>query len=101
MWGERLATPTDAATGDAISLLMTTLEALDFAPERLAADEIGLRNCPFLELADPARDVVCPVHLGLMRGVLDSLDTRWDVVRLEPFARPELCVAHLAERSAA
>jgi len=60
------------------------------------ADEIGLHNCPFLEIANSQRDVVCPVHLGLMQGALSAWDAPVTVDALIPFAEPDLCVAHLA-----
>ena len=57
--------------------------------------QIGLRHCPFLDLiADQAR-VICPVHLGLMQGVMSALGASETVERLDPFAEPDLCLAHL------
>jgi predicted ArsR family transcriptional regulator len=44
--------------------------------------------------------VVCPVHLGLMRGVLESAGAAVTVDRLDPFVHPDLCVAHLADAPA-
>lgn len=86
-------------TGDPLAELVEVLDDLDFAPQLLDGEDlpvIGLRHCPFLELVDDRADVVCPVHLGLMRGVLESLDADVTVERLEPFAQPDLCTAHLA-----
>ena len=43
------------------------LDELGFAPERRAANgnqQIGLRHCPFLELAETRTAVVCPIHSG-------------------------------------
>lgn len=86
----------------ALERLTGLLADLGFAPERRsgAADlgEIGLRNCPFLELADSRRDVICPVHLGLMQGALEAWDAPLTVDALIPFAEPGLCVADLAPR---
>lgn len=108
-WGAREAvaqTPSRPAAGKnragrAINDLMRVLDQLDFAPERQAAPDseslpvIGLHHCPFLELVETRADVVCPVHLGLMRGVLESWDAGVTVQRLEAFAEPDLCAAHL------
>ena len=55
-----------------------------------------MQPCPFLELARRHEEVVCPIHLGLMRGALSELGARTTATKLEPFVRPELCVAHLA-----
>jgi predicted ArsR family transcriptional regulator len=56
---------------------------------------IRLRHCPFGTLARDHGEVVCGVHLGLMRGVLRELDAPFDALRLEPFVGPSLCLAHL------
>lgn len=98
-WSDRLLGSESAADPpDPVSALTSVLSELGFAPQRLSDTTIGLRHCPFLELATSAGDVVCSVHLGLMRGMLDSLGSEVAVSRLEPFARPDLCVAHLARR---
>ena len=51
-------------SAQAIERLTDLLTDLGFAPEKRSAQpmssEIGLRNCPFLELARTHRDVVCP-----------------------------------------
>jgi predicted ArsR family transcriptional regulator len=94
--GQQLAGEAPTAS-DAVGDLVTLLDDLDFAPE-LSADgrEIGLRRCPFLEVAATNRSVVCPVHLGLMQGALDTWGAPLTVDRLDPFVEPDLCVAHLA-----
>lgn len=78
--------------------LVTVLDELGFAAEELEGDapRIGLRSCPFLELATSRPEVVCPVHLGLMLGALEEWESPLTVERLQPFAEPDLCVAHLA-----
>jgi predicted ArsR family transcriptional regulator len=103
-WGRRqasAATGTDDASEPAedVGRLMRLLDDLGFAPERDTAGDasrIGLRQCPVLELAVGRSDVVCPVHLGLMQGAMQSWASPLTVDRLEPFAEPDLCVAHLA-----
>jgi predicted ArsR family transcriptional regulator len=93
---------TDAAT--ATRQLVETLDEIGFAPEAVTTGEavrILLRHCPFRETAEQHREVVCSVHLGLMRGVLDELAAPVQTERLEPFVEPGLCVAHLALREAA
>jgi predicted ArsR family transcriptional regulator len=57
-----------------------------------------MRPCPFLELARAHQDVICPIHLGLMRGALAELGVRTRATKLEPFVQPDLCVARLARR---
>jgi predicted ArsR family transcriptional regulator len=88
-----------ARTGEPAGRLVSLLDELGFAPDLRVTDEgvqIGLRHCPFLELAESRAQVVCPVHLGLMRGAMDAWDAPVTVDRLEAFAQPDLCVAHLA-----
>jgi predicted ArsR family transcriptional regulator len=94
-WGRSQA----LADGEPLERLVQVLDNLDFTPELIGGDElpvIGLRHCPFLELVENRADVVCPVHLGLMQGVLEALDADVTVERLEPFTQPDLCTAHLA-----
>lgn len=86
----------DAA--EAIDHLMVMLDELDFAPEQLQSGEhsqIGLRRCPFLELALDRSEIVCPIHLGLMQGAMETWGAPVTVDRLDAFAEPDLCIAHL------
>lgn len=107
-WGRRLRPPDhldeEPAAADTTDQLVDMLDELGFAPERLESDtvgleKLGLRHCPFLELAEEATDVVCPIHLGLMQGALEVIDASMTVDRLDPFAQPDLCVAHLKSAS--
>jgi predicted ArsR family transcriptional regulator len=100
-WGHRLQaeSPAAASADDAIDRLIGILDDIGFAPERQQSDgaqQIGLRHCPFLELAEAQARVICPVHLGLMQGALESWSAPVTVDRLEPFVQPDLCLAHLA-----
>jgi predicted ArsR family transcriptional regulator len=99
-WADRLTRPTRTKVGirASVNRLIGLLDDLGFAPQRLDADgeiRVGLRHCPFLELADDARSVVCPIHLGLMQGAMTMWRAPVAVDRLEPFAEPDLCLAHL------
>jgi len=60
-----------------------------------SGQEIVLRRCPFQEVATTYQTVVCPVHLGLIRGALAELGTGVEADWLEPFAEPGACVGHL------
>jgi predicted ArsR family transcriptional regulator len=69
-----------------------------FRPELRRAPsgpEIVLRRCPFQEVATTYQAVICPLHLGLIRGALTELQTDVEADRLEPFAEPGACVAHI------
>ncbi|MCU7730320.1 helix-turn-helix domain-containing protein [Actinoplanes sp. KI2] len=101
-WGLRQAS-TAAGPGKAsgpaepVDRLMRLLDELGFAPERDDSDgrRVGLRQCPFLELAVSRSDVVCPAHLGLMQGAMQAWESPITVERLHPFVEPDLCMAHL------
>lgn len=80
-----------AARREVVSLL----EELGFAP---AADArvgvVKLHRCPLLEAAHQNPEVVCGVHLGLVRGALDELGAAPDQterIALQPFSEPGAC----------
>lgn len=81
--------------------LVSTLDDIGFEPEAVTAGRerrILLHQCPFREAAEEHRDVVCAVHLGLMRGMLAELDAPVDAKHLDPFVEPSLCITRLARR---
>src|SRR5215208_3073254 len=99
-WASRVTQPTRKALGSRQSTerLIGLLAELGFAPQRQIIEgqvQVGLRHCPFLELAQDRSSVVCPIHLGLMQGALEAWDAPITVDRLEAFAEPDLCLAHL------
>ncbi|MEO8851995.1 MAG: helix-turn-helix domain-containing protein [Allobranchiibius sp.] len=99
-WG-RSAARARAVSGEtstAVRALTDVLGEYGFAPEIAATGEtqrILLHHCPFLEAAKSNREVVCAVHLGLMRGVLAELSAPVQADTLDAFVEPNLCVAHL------
>jgi len=118
-WGQRAAqaggdvvVPLDDA--GVLDRLVGLLDDIGFAPTVGAAADGGegaqpaasgstvieLQRCPFAEVAREHRDVVCAVHLGLLRGALDQLHAPLTSVRLEPFVRPDLCLVHLTPGAA-
>ncbi|MGV0634087.1 helix-turn-helix domain-containing protein [Mycolicibacillus trivialis] len=101
-WARRLRPPeTDPPAADpekSIENLVEMLDELGFAPERREAggeQQVGLRHCPFLELAETDPEVVCPIHLGLMQGALETWDAPVAVKQLDTFVEPDMCLAHL------
>ena len=83
---------------ESIDHLVGVLDRLGFAPGRRKSsgvEQIGLRHCPFLELAETRTNVVCPIHLGRMQGVLESYAAPVAIDRLDAFVEPDLCLAHL------
>ena len=88
---------------DAIAKLSVIMEELGFSPQAEAGDRGGqyrlrLRQCPFREVAQHHQDVICSLHLGLMRGALGRMRAPVSADRLDPFVEPSLCVARLTER---
>ena len=61
---------------------------------------LAVRHCPFLELAAGHQEIVCPVHLGLMRGALEGWGAPVRADALEPFAEPDRCLVHLSAGAA-
>lgn len=84
----------------AVDRLVELFTEFGFAPELETPDpatpQILLRQCPFLDIAKDNQQVVCSLHLGLMRGVLDELGAQVEARDLTPFVGPSLCVSHLA-----
>ena len=104
VWGRNLESsvgpPAEATSAEqAIDRLVGVLDDLGFAPERRTSNGeqlVGLRHCPFLELAETRSSVVCPIHLGLMQGALETWAAPVSVDRLDAFVEPDLCLAHIA-----
>ena len=89
---------------EAVERLLALLAEIGFEPQLEQGGRgrrILMRPCPFLELARTHQEVICPIHLGLMRGALDELGARTRATKLEPFVHPDLCVARLAGGRAA
>jgi predicted ArsR family transcriptional regulator len=85
-------------TGQAINELTAILAGMGFAPEIVAdgtRPRMLLHDCPFREVAQRHQEVVCSLHLGLMRGALARMRAPLTADRLEAFAGPGLCVTHL------
>jgi predicted ArsR family transcriptional regulator len=104
-WGEqvipRAASCHQVGRAEAITRVLAMLDELAFAPEILAGEDdlptrVRLRHCPFLELAEPYQDIVCPLHLGLIQGAFAGLDSPVTATELIPFAEPGACTVHLA-----
>jgi len=72
------------------------LDAIGFQPE-LTDDRTAIRlhHCPFHELARDQPDIVCSIHLGLIRRALQQLGASPEAMRLVPFVTPRLCVVEL------
>ncbi|GHD90790.1 hypothetical protein [Streptomyces naganishii] len=69
-------------------------------PATGAERRLHLHHCPFREVAQRRPDIVCAIHLGLMRGTVETLRAPLAAEGLEPFVTPHLCVATLRRTDA-
>jgi predicted ArsR family transcriptional regulator len=75
------------------------LDELGFAPEADSrAATVALRRCPLLDAAREHPQVVCQVHLGIVRGALEHHGGDPEPTDLIPFAEPGACRLHLDTR---
>lgn len=95
VWGRDMVVSRRASSqGSAGQAIVAMLDDLRFAP-RVEAESptvVRLERCPLLETAHRFPDVVCAVHLGLVRGVLEQLGESSEGTELEPFAEPGACL---------
>jgi predicted ArsR family transcriptional regulator len=82
---------------DAVDRALVVLDELGFAPRLDAEDgaRIELHRCPFRELATEHPDVVCGIHLGILRGALAEAGAATDGISLVPFVTDTMCVANI------
>ena len=105
-WGrhlvERPAPFQRVGEAEAVAQLLRILDEIGFTPALDADDarRVLVPNCPFRELAEGHREVVCSIHLGLMRGVLAEMRAPVTAEELLPFVEPFLCVALLGPADA-
>lgn len=98
---DRLPPGETADVGSAIELIARMMERLGFEPEVQRSGtvaEVLLHNCPFRGVAERYPEVVCSLHLGILRGALQETTATVDATDLKPFVTPSLCVARLEER---
>jgi len=104
-WAMSLVPPSDHTvdtvdTDEAARRVEALFAEMNFDPELVDAApgterQIRLRACPYRDVARDHPDVVCAVHLGLLKGALSQLGNPPATVRLVPFVKPHLCVAYL------
>lgn len=95
-WGHELVAERGLAAtdpADARAQVIALMEDLDFAPRPDADVEglIHLTQCPLLAAAHRHPEVVCGVHLGVVRGALEALGADPNGSDLVPFAQPGSC----------
>jgi predicted ArsR family transcriptional regulator len=99
-WGRELAggrTPRQTGSAAARQEVVDLLDGLGFAPqpdERAAT--VMLTRGPLLEAAHRHPDVVCGVHLGIVRGALEEYGGEPAGTELLPFSDPGACRLQLS-----
>ena len=96
-WGGALARDRGASPGsaeEARERVVRLLEDLGFAPQG-EPGTLRLTRCPLLDAARRHPDVVCAVHLGLVRGALAEHGADPAGTALIPFAEPGACLLAL------
>lgn len=102
-WATSLVAPTDRPvdTDDAARRVAALFAEMNFDPELVDSTpgtperQIRLRACPYRDVARDHPDVVCAIHLGLLKGAVSQLGNPPTTVRLVPFVKPHLCMAYL------
>jgi predicted ArsR family transcriptional regulator len=83
--GRELA-PSEGTAGE--DALRTALTALGFQPRVRARDgeelTIALRNCPYVDAVRENQPVICTLHRGITRGLLDVLAPDAKLTGFEP-----------------
>jgi predicted ArsR family transcriptional regulator len=84
------------AAGPNLAVLQEALAEAGFDPRfrrrGAARVDISLRDCPFRELLDEHRELVCAVHRGLLEGMLGGCRPPMQIGSFEPLAdRGQVC----------
>jgi len=81
--------------GPNLALLQEALADAGFDPRfrRRGARrvDITLRDCPFRDLVDDHRELVCAIHQGLLEGMLEGSRPRLRLSEFRPLAEPTVC----------
>ncbi len=97
-WGHELARDRAAEAGDtavgAGRAVLALLDDLGFEPREDPGtpSRVRLTRCPLLAAAHRHPEVVCGVHLGLVRGALQEHGADPAGTELVPFAEPGACL---------
>lgn len=83
------------AGGPDLAVLQEALAEAGFDPRfrRRSAKvvEISMRDCPFRDLLDEHRDLVCAVHHGLLEGILGASRPPLTLTSFQPLAERGIC----------
>lgn len=98
-WGNQLRGDFERADPgqDPLERLVDAMSDLGYAPQLGPEPEpvVTLTPCPYGQLASAHPEVVCQLHLGLVRGLLGP-NQPLTAVSIKPWATPSTCLLHLA-----
>jgi predicted ArsR family transcriptional regulator len=81
--------------GRNLALLQEAMARAGFDPRfrrmQGSAVEVTMRDCPFRDLADDYRELVCTLHRGLVEGMGSGLKPPLTVKEFRPFAERGIC----------
>jgi len=81
--------------GRSLPLMQEAMAGAGFDPRfrRMegSAVEVTLRDCPFKDLVEEHRDLVCTLHRGLIEGILGALQRPLQIREFAPLAERETC----------
>ncbi|HEU0128064.1 MAG TPA: helix-turn-helix domain-containing protein [Pseudonocardiaceae bacterium] len=89
----------EVSADEAVRRVAAMFAELGFEPELFrdgAHRRILLHACPFHAVAKEHPELVCAMHLGLLKQTLANFNSTVEVLGLEPYVTPHLCIAHLA-----
>lgn len=94
VWGEQVRAELEVADPgrEPLDRLVDGMAWLGYEPQLVSGPEpvLNLRPCPYADIASHDPDVICQLHLGLMRGILGT-GQPWEVVSVEPWYGPTTC----------
>lgn len=78
-----------------LALLQESMSRAGFEPRfrRLAGTriEVSFRDCPFRDMTDDHRDLICTLHQGLVEGMLGGLKPPLVLKDFKPFVERGIC----------
>jgi predicted ArsR family transcriptional regulator len=100
-WGEYLVTQGGPKPGTRLparrnlALLQDAMARAGFDPRfrrrSAAVVEVSLRSCPFRDLVEDHRELVCAIHRGLIEGMLGGLKPPLALAAFDPLAERGVC----------
>jgi predicted ArsR family transcriptional regulator len=86
---------TGRASGRTLAVLQEAMATTGFDPRFRRGDggevEVSMRDCPFRDLLEDHRELVCDVHVGLLEGMLGALDPPLALAEYRPLVERSIC----------